>query len=149
MAIYRPPKARWPLALAAGIGGLLLGLLLGLALKSGDPDPTEAAQNVKAELLSAAGSLEVAAIEYDEAVEEGEVVREAEYRGALDAVTSARSRYADVRPALAQLSPALAAGIDTAFDNAEQMMQDSAGEEEVASALRNLERLLKGDVPGT
>ena len=35
MAIYRPPKARWPLAVAAGVVGILVGLLVSLAFLQG------------------------------------------------------------------------------------------------------------------
>ena len=148
MAIYRPPKARWPLALGVGIAALVAGLLIGLALGSGDPDPAAAAQDVKAELVSAAGALEVASIEYEESVSGGEVTRQEEYEGALSAVESARERYGSVRPALASLVPSLAAEIDDGFDRCEELMAEPADPAEVAAALGELEGLLKGDVPG-
>jgi hypothetical protein len=148
VAIYRPPKARWPLALAVGVIALLAGIAIGLLLGSSDPDPVEATQKVKAELVAAAGALEVAAIEYEESVSEGEVERQEEYDGALDAIDSARDRFVAVRPALASLVPALADEIDDAFANSEQLMGDLADPAEVGAALGELEGLLKGDVPG-
>jgi hypothetical protein len=149
MAIYRPPKARWPLALGVGITALLVGLLIGLAFGSADPDPVEAAQDVRAEMVAAAGALEVAGIEYEESVSGGEVTRQEEYDGALSAVASARERYAAVRPALASLVPSLTEQIDDAFDLCERLMADTADPAEVGAALGELEGLLKGEAAGS
>ena len=148
MAIYRPPKARWPLALGVGVAALLTGLVVGLTLGSNDMDPGEAAQDIKAELVSAAGSLEVAGIEYEESVSGGEITRQEEYDGALSAIASAKERYESVRPALASLVPSLATQIDDGFSRCEELMSEAADPAEVAPALGELEGLLKGDVPG-
>ena len=126
---------------------LAIGLVAGLALGS-DPDPAASAQEVRAELASAAGALEVASIEYEESVSQGEITRQAEYDGAISAVASARARYSGVRPALASLVPSLASQIDEGFDRCEELMASVADPPEVAATLGELEGLLKGDVPG-
>src|SRR5687768_16798940 len=97
MAIYRPPKRRWTVAVATGLIGLLLGLLLGWGLLRPEPDPADVLGDLRATLISAAGTLEVVAIEYAESVEDGEVVAEPEYRGARDALASSRQTYEEVR----------------------------------------------------
>ena len=130
------------------MAALVVGLLAGLALGSGEADPAEAALDLKAELVAAAGALEVAGIEYQESVSGGEVTRQEEYEGALSAVASARERYAAVRPALASLVPSLATEIDQGFDDCEQLMEDAADPSQVTAELGELEGLLKGDVPG-
>jgi hypothetical protein len=145
VAIYRPPKARWPLAVAAGLAGLLCGVVLGAVLFSADPDPLEAAGEIKASLVAAAGSLEVAAIEYEEAVPDGEVDREPEYEGALAAFESSRERYGEVRGALDVLVPDLVDGLDASYERCGEMMTAVADAAEVEACLAELEEALKGD----
>jgi hypothetical protein len=146
VAIYRPPKARWPLAVAFGVGGVLVGLITGLALGSSDPDPEEAGREIKAALVSAAGSLEVAAIEYEESVADGEVTRETEYEGALGALDSSRARYDDVRPVLVSLFPSQVEPIDDLYGEIEQLMRSRSDPTHVNAALQELESILKGEV---
>jgi hypothetical protein len=145
VAIYRPPKARWPLAVAFGVGGVLVGLITGLALRSSDPDPEEAGREIKAALVSAAGSLEVAAIEYEESVADGEVTRETEYEGALSALDSSRARYGDVRPVLVFLFPSQVEPIDDLYGEIEQLMRSRSDPTQVNAALQELESILKGE----
>ena len=144
MAIYRPPKPRWPLAVGMLVVGLLIGLALGFALGGDEFDAADAAAEIRTTLATATGSLEVAAIEYAEAVEDGEVQEEAEYRGAQDAVESSRSRYAEVEAALETLAPDTAEEISDAYAEIENLMSDVADEQEVGSALAELEELLSG-----
>jgi hypothetical protein len=144
MAIYRPPKPRWPLAVGTLVVGLLIGLGLGFALGGEDFDAADAATEIRGTLSAAAGSLEVASIEYSEAVEGGEVVAEAEYRGAVDAVESSRSQYEEVEPAVEGIAPGVATEISDSYDEVERLMSDVADEEEVAAALAELEELLAG-----
>jgi hypothetical protein len=144
MAIYRPPKARWPLAVAAGVLGALCGLLIGLAIGSKDPDPLIAAQEVRAALLSASGSLEVAAIEYEEAVGPEGVENEAEYEGARDALASGRAGYAEVRPALDALAPSDAARIDDLFERCTGLLEDRAPATDFESCVVELSDALEG-----
>lgn len=146
VAIYRPPKARWPLAVAFGIGGVLIGLVVGLALGRTDPDPEEAGREIRAALVSAAGSLEVAAIEYEESVSDGEVTREAEYEGALGALNSSRARYDEVRPVLVSLFPSLVEPIDDLYGEIEQSMRSRRDPAQVSAELQRLESILKGEV---
>jgi hypothetical protein len=144
VAIYRPPKARWPLATAVAIGGVLVGLGAGLAFGGGDPAPADATQAIEAELNSAAGSLEVAAVEYQESVAGGEVVKEAEYEGAQAALASSKSRYAEIRPALSAL-PVSLEPIDELYDQIESSMESRDDPETVIPALEELEALLQGE----
>ena len=143
MAIYRPPKARWPVALAAALGGLLVGLLVGAVALSDDPDPRDAVVEIQSTLVSAAGSLEVAGIEYDEAVEGTEVAQDAEYDGALAAIESSRARYGEVRGALDVLAPAYAEGVDSLYAECRELMDAPAEVTAVLECLDHLESVLE------
>lgn len=142
MAIYRPARARWPLAVAVGVVALIVGVLVGLAL-TGDDDAT-GAEEIQSALFGAAGSVEVAAIEYEEAVVGGgDVTSTSEYKGARDALQSGRARYAEVRAPLQTLAPERVEELDAAFDAAEELMESEAEASEVVAALEDLETLLK------
>jgi hypothetical protein len=133
--------------MAVGVGGVVIGLITGLALGGSDPDPEEAGREIKAALVSAAGSLEVAAIEYEESVSDGEVTREAEYDGALSALDSSRARYDEVRPVLVSLFPSQVVPIDDLYDEIEQLMRSRIEPARVTAELQELESILKGEVP--
>jgi hypothetical protein len=142
VAIYRPPKARWPLAAFGALVGVGAGVVIGLLL-AGDPDPRDAALDAKAELSAAAGSLEVAAIEYDESVDNGEIVNENEYRGAQSALDSSRSRFAGARGVLDVLAPELADSLAADYDQVAELMQEVAEPAEVQAALDELAAQLR------
>jgi hypothetical protein len=131
--------------LAFGVGGVVVGLITGLAFGSSDPDPREAGREIKAALVSAAGSLEVAAIEYEESVSDGEIVREAEYDGAVSALDSSRARYDEVRPVLAALFPSQVTPIDELYGEIEQLMRARSDPARVTAVLQQLESVLKGE----
>ena len=142
MAIYRPPKARWPLAIAVGAVSLAIGIGIGVLLGSDGLDPADAAAQVRSELISAAGSLEVAAVEYEESVSDGEVTRRAEYEGSLDALASSEDRYGGVAPALETLASTRADSISSAYDRCGNLMADLADPNEVGACLTDLRDLL-------
>lgn len=145
MAIYKPPKARWPLALFVGIAAFLLGIGIGLLLGKEEPNAAEGIRLVQQEMTSAAAGLEVAGIEYSEAVDDTGVVSDAEYQGALDALESSRTRYETVHDALATLSPDLAGDISIGYEEAAAAMQDEAPPDEVDALLDELSSQLKGE----
>ncbi|MFN2488779.1 MAG: hypothetical protein ABR529_03370 [Actinomycetota bacterium] len=148
MAIYRPQRRRWPaLALAAGLG-LLLGVALGLAVAgSDDPDVSAAAAEARTRLTEAAGLLEVAEVEYQESVADGEVTQEAEYEGALRALERSRSRYLQARPGLIALAPQVADDLDARYGDLALNMEERAPEQGVSEAAAELIELLRGDPP--
>ncbi|MGH2807749.1 MAG: hypothetical protein ACRDKT_10790 [Actinomycetota bacterium] len=145
MAIYKPPKARWPLAVFAGVVGLLVGVGVGLVVGREEPDASEGVRLVQQELASAAAGLEVAGIEYEEAVEDGEVLNDTEYQGSLDALDSSRTRFEGVEDALATLAPDQAEAIASGYDEAAGAMEGRAPPDEVQGLLDELSELLKGD----
>ncbi|MDQ3987377.1 MAG: hypothetical protein M3280_12875 [Actinomycetota bacterium] len=144
MAIYRPPKPRWPAVLASITIGLAVGLVVGLVLGGGESDPAEAAREVQAELTAAAGAIDVLTVEYEESVSNGEVVSEAEYRGARDALASSRDRFEEVREALEILAPARVTEIDAAFAALEDSVGSQADPAEVDDQADALIELLQG-----
>ncbi len=147
MAIYRPPKARWPLATAFGVAGLVAGLVTGLALGRSDPTPEEAGREIKTVLAGAAASLEVAGVEYKESVQDGEVVNQTEYDGALGALDSSRARYDEVRPVVVSLFPAQVEPIDELYGRVEALMRSKSDTARVLAALERLQSTLEGQTP--
>ena len=145
VAIYRPPKPRWPLALSVGLVCMLVGLGAGLAIGSREPNPAEVAADLHAVLISAAGSLEVAEIEYAESVSDGEITRQAEYDGALGAIDSSRALYRGVAPALDALALSRAEEIEVLYDECSRAMRARSDTDEVTGCLTELGNLLKGE----
>ena len=133
------------MAVFAGVLGLLLGIALGFVLGQEDPDATEGVRLVQQELAAAAAGLEVAGIEYTEAVDDGEVLSDAEYQGSLDALDSSRSRYEEVSEALETLAPERAAAIAAGYNDVQAAMEGTSPAEDVASLLDELAALLQGD----
>lgn len=147
MAIYRPEQRRWTVTLAAGVVGVLVGLLMGWGLRP-DPDPVEALGEVQAALRGAAGSLEVVQVEYEESVEDGQVVATPEYQGARAALASSRRRYLEVREVVASVAPDTAAEIDGAYDELDGLVDARAPTEEVGAATGELADMLTGALGG-
>jgi hypothetical protein len=145
MAIYRPPKPRWRVAVVAGAVGVVVGVVAGILVSRSDPDPLEAARVVQAELDRAASSLDVVGIEYDESVDAGAVVSDAEYRGTQDALESSRSRFDNVRPALEVLALDRADTIDDAYAALERSIEARADPAQVTEEIESLAALLRGD----
>lgn len=148
MAIYRPQRPRWIPAVITGMVGLLVGLLVGWGLLRPDPNPVEVLEEVRATLLSAAGSLEVVEIEYAESVEDGEIVAPSEFEGARDALASSRERYLEVRETVAALSPNAASAIDEAYEGLKGLVERQAPSEDVAELARELADMLMGALGG-
>jgi hypothetical protein len=130
-------------AVAAGVVGFLLGLLVGWGLGP-DPDPAEVLGEVEAALWGAEGSLEVVEVEYGESVTDGEVVATPEYEGARAALASSRNRYLEVRQAVASVAPNNAAEIDRAYDELKRLVDERAPTEQVASLVTDLAGMLTG-----
>lgn len=143
MAIYRPPKARWPLALAAVIGGFLFGLVTGLLLSS-DPAPADVASDVRAKLVEAATVLDVVPVEYEEGVEGDEIVAEREYEAAGDALDRSRARYEEVEAAVEALAPERAGDLAAAYDEVARMIDEVEDPAAVEAALERLQEELRG-----
>jgi hypothetical protein len=149
MAIYRPPKSRWPTALVLGLVGLLIGLLIGwLAFGRAEPDPEEALETVQETLGEAATTLEIVVIEYSESVDGTEVVNRTEYEGARDALARSRSSYQEVRAATALVDEGATQSIDGAYDELEQLVDDPASAEDVEAKADELEALLRDVIGG-
>jgi hypothetical protein len=128
-----------------GVGGVLSGLVIGLAVGGSDPTMQEAGREIEAALVSAGGSLEVAGIEYEEAVSDGEVTSEAEYDGALSALDSSRARYEEVRPVLVDLFPSQVESVDDLYGEIEQLMRSRSDPSQVKARLQELDSVLKGE----
>jgi hypothetical protein len=143
MAIYRPPKPRWPLAIATGAVGIFIGVLIGLVVGGNDADPVEAAEEARSALVSAAGTLEVVAIEYEESVDGGTVVKEAEYRGALDALESSRRRFEGSLPAIEVLAPNRGDELAAGYEELERLMSEKAEPQQVETTAEDLAEMLK------
>lgn len=143
MAIYRPPKRRWPLAVGGGTAGVVVGLLLGLVAFNQEPDPALALREVRASLTNAASVLEIVEIEYSESVADGEVVRDTEYQGAKDALARSRASFREAKAALAVIVPGQVDRIEAAYDEVERLMAEPAPVAELKAATEELAKLLE------
>jgi hypothetical protein len=149
MAIYRPPKPRWPAVLVTALLALSIGVLIGwFAFGRAEPDPEEALERVRVALSDAAATLEIVAIEYSESVEGTEVVNRVEYEGAVDALARSRTRYQEFRGAIAMVDPPITQRIDGAYEELEQLVREPAPADEVESKTDELAELLQGLVAG-
>jgi hypothetical protein len=149
MAIYRPPKSRWPTALLLALIGLILGVLIGwLAFGRTEPDPREALERMREGLGEAATTLEIVTIEYSESVDGDEVVNRTEYEGAQDALARSRGSYQEFRAATAMVDEGATQEIEDAYDELEQLVDAPASPEEVEAKTDELEALLR-DVIGS
>lgn len=92
-------------------------------------------------MADAAGLLEVAGIEYSEAVD-GATVIEAELSGAKDAVARSRELYDEVSEAVGLMDPEAADQIEAAYDETLALMDATADAAEVTAALEALTLLL-------
>lgn len=148
MAIYRPQRPRWRATAVAGLVGLGLGLLIGWGLLRPEPNPAELIASARATLASAAATLEVVEIEYDEAVEDSRIVARPEYEGARSALRSSRERYAEARAVVAAVSADDASAIDDAYDDLERAVDARAPAEEVSASAQGLREMLTGVLAG-
>ena len=137
MAIDPSRRRRWMPAAVSGLVGLLVGLLVGYALRSG-PDPAGAIEETRTALLGAAATLEIVGVEYAESVEGGRIVAGSEHEAALDALASSRERYAEAAGVVAVVSPASARAIEDGYERLERMIRDLADEEDVRTAAESL-----------
>ena len=113
MAIYRPRRSSWPLVTGVAVVALLIGFGVGyLAFGTRPPDLDAAAGVIEDGLTDVRGLVEVAAIEYREAVPDGTVASQAEYDGAREALDRAATAYDAVDSPLASLAPDRAAAIE-------------------------------------
>ena len=148
MAIYRPQRSRWKPAAIAGIGGLIVGLLVGWGVLRPDPDPVQAIRQVRASLASAAGTLEVVEVEYAESVRDGQIVATPEFQGARAALTSSRERYLEVRGGVAAVSQDAASSIDAAYAELQRLFERRAPATEVSNLAGNLRQMLTRALDG-
>ncbi len=126
---------------------MAVGLLIGAIAARSEPAPAESVPLMKATLLAAAASLEVASVEYRESVQHGRVVNPTEYDGSLSALRSSRANYDEVRSALVSLFPLQVEAIDVLYGDIEEMMTSKVAPPKVDAALKELEELLAGRRP--
>jgi hypothetical protein len=136
---------------AAGFGGLAVGLVLGLALGSGedDPDPLQGVREARSSLQRSADVLDIVTVEYAEGIEDGRVASEPEYQGARRALDRSFELFSEGRPVLVYVNRGEAARIDDAFGALRSAVRDRAAEPDVEARARALARALDGAIaPG-
>ena len=144
MTISMPARRRWPLAVAAAVLGLAVGLVIGLAIAAGgeDTDPAEAVRDARATADRAASILDVAPVEYGQAVQGGAASQEG-LRGAEGVVERSRSVYLEVRPVISLVDPEAATVIDHAYPRLLSAIRARRAASEVNRATATLQRQLR------
>jgi hypothetical protein len=149
MAIYRPPKQRWPAVLVAAVAGLLIGVVIGwLAFGRAEPDPQESLDQMRVAFNDAATILEIVAIEYSESVQGTEVVNRSEYDGAVEALARSRTRYREFRAAIAMVDQQSIERIDSAYEELDRLVGQPASPQVVETKTGELAALLQSLVDG-
>jgi hypothetical protein len=121
-------------------------VIIGVALATvfaNEPDARDLVEEMRASLAGAGGVLEVVEVEYEESVEDGEVVAEPEYRGARAALDRSRERYDEGAETLAAFSPAAAREIEESYERIDDLMADVESPEAIAAEIRSLTELLE------
>jgi hypothetical protein len=145
MAIYRPRRSPWPLALGMAALALLLGFGIGyLVFGTRPPDLDEAADVVALRLAEARGLLEVAGIEYREGAPDGTIASEPEYAASGQALERATQAVDAVAGPLETLAPERAAALDEGFASIASLIEDVAPPDEVDAAIE-AQLVLLGD----
>lgn len=124
----------------------MVGGLIGVVAFGGRPASLEeAALRTRAALSESAGLLEIASIEYVEAVSSsGTVLSDPEYQGSLGALDRARARYAGVAAAVGAFDPAQAADIHALLSSLDELMRRPAPPPDVQDAIDQLSVVLRG-----
>jgi hypothetical protein len=148
VAIYRPPRPRWPAVLVGCLAGVLVGLGIGYAIGDDEADPEELVLQVRDDLRGVAALLDVAAVEYEESVSGGRVVSRQEYEGARSAVARARRRYEPAGQVLEGLGHEAGTSIEEGFDELRRLMEEPASPEQVGREIERLVALLEGSSEG-
>jgi hypothetical protein len=143
MTISMPGRRRWPAAVAGAILGVAVGLVIGLAVSGGDDsDPVGAVRDARSTASRAAAILEVAPIEYGQAVQAGAEAEEG-LRGAQGVVERSRSVYQEVRPVVSLIDPQAATAIDHRYARLLAAIRARQPAPEVNRATKRLQGLLR------
>jgi hypothetical protein len=135
MAIYRPRRSPWPLALAMAVVALLIGFGIGFAVFGTRPPDLDAATEViEGQLADARGLLEIVSIEYREGAPDGSIASQSEYAAAGQAADRARAAYDEVAGAVRTLAPERATAIEDGFDELDALIADVAPPDAVDDA---------------
>jgi hypothetical protein len=138
MAIYQAPRKRWRIALLFSVLGLLGGLVIGLVIAGGDPDPVDSVRTLDRQLDETAASLDVLVIHG-----EVETTSADDPRVASDALRRVKQRFAELRPAVQALDPDDVEDVDEQIASLEELIRDRADADEIADSARELADLLR------
>jgi hypothetical protein len=136
MAIYRPRRSPWPLAVVLAGLAMLIGFGVGYAVfGTRPPDLGAATEVVQERLTEARGLLEVAAIEYREGAPSGSIANQPEYDAATRAVTRAQDAVDAVDEPLRTLAPDRAAALEDGFSAIGTLMSEVAPPDAIDDAV--------------
>lgn len=147
MSLYREPRrrTRW-LALALGLVlavGFLAGYLAGRAGGDSEPSLTAALARLQRQARPAADALELVAIEYPQAVRDGRVIAESEYKAAQGDLERARTTLARLRPELELISPAQAQSAAKELARLAALVESRSPPPEVEASAQRAKRALE------
>ena len=129
---------------AAGVAGVAVGVVLGLALGGGDDDPDalQGVRDARSSLQRSADVLDIVTVEYAEGVEDGRVASEPEYAGSRRALDRSFELYSEGRPVLEYVDAGEATRIDHGFGGLRSDIGDRVDERRVEARARALARTL-------
>jgi hypothetical protein len=125
------------------VAAFVVGLLIGLASAGGgeSDDPADGIDQLRKDLVGAANTLEVAAVEYEES--RGAGAGEAGATGASDALARSTEQFDQAREQLARVNTEKAEAISAALDGLEQDLQEEVDAKRFSSDSTRAERLLR------
>ncbi len=123
---------------------LAAGLIIIIALISAyyvmKPEPEEIITKNSEKML---GALELLSIEYEEAVENGKVVKESEYEGAKNVMNMIMDIFTQMKPYAMQVKPDLVESIERDIAVLNSMIYEKSSQDEVNQLIEKISRNLR------
>ena len=125
---------------AAGVAGVAVGVVLGLALGGGDDDsdPLQGVRDARSSLQRSANLLDIVAVEYAEGIEDGRVVSNPEHAGSRRAFDRSLELFSEARPVVEYVDAGQATRIDHGFAGLGSDLGDRVDERRVEARARAL-----------
>lgn len=138
--IYGEKKGGRRRKLAYIILGLAIAAVIASIYYATRPQPEEVIAERSGDLL---GALELLSIEYGEAVQNGEVVKESEYKGAREVMDRAMELFREMKPYAMKIDPKLAEEIEKDMERLKEMVHKKSSPEDIAGLTEQISQDIK------